>query len=1044
MNSKESTSDPVILGIDIGVASVGWALVKQSKSGASVQAAGSRIFDPGVEGSEKDIADGRDTPKSVERRNARQVRRQLWRRRRRKRKLFRTLQKYDLLPQGDDAGSGRGEIIQNLDRTISRFLEDKGIDANPKKLYHQLRASALEHPLPPHLLGRALIHLGQHRGYQSNSKRFRSAEEDADLGPVESQIKETQAHLTGTYPTVGSLLASLDPNEERLRGRYLGRSMIKDEFEQIVDKQIELGLDLKDYAKQHIRRVMFFQRPLRSAKGLVGRCDLEGDGSIGPRNCKRADPVFQEFRYLQKLNDLKLTDKRTGEIRELHEEERQAALELLEAPEDYLGKKGKLTFATLRKNIGLDKPTQWTTNFEDGGDKDFPYAKTLSSIRSALGEEWEGLAQQDRNDLVVLVLGEAHDDALVRLATERHGISEQAAQNLTQISLEAAYANHSRKAFNKLLPLMRQGDPYATARKEIYGSKSGGKGLDRLPPVHEVIPHLANPTVNKSLTQLRKVVNAIIREHGKPDRIRVELARDLKRGRKDRAIISKGNRARAKIRETAKETLMELGFQEEPKRGDIEKYLLWQECNEQCPYTGKPISFTQLFGPNPEFDVEHIMPLSRSLDNSFFNKTLCHAKENREVKKNLTPYECYSKSSRYHGILERVKQFKGDANVRLSKLKKFRQEQLDDGFAQRHLNDTRYASVASREYLGTLYGGETDVSGTMRVQVTTGMLTAVLRSCWDLNALIGLRDAKNRADHRHHAIDAAVVAQTNHSLITQMQTTAKKGYYWKLSSLEIPTPGPDFKASLEKTLDDMIPSKAISRRVRGPLHQETYYAAPTDTMKARKRVALRSLTKTQVSRIVDPKVRSLVTEALGSDDPSKRFAEGNPMPHMPNRRGSDVPIKSVRIEVPETPTTIGKGARRRHVKTGSNHHMCVYIHEETQKGRYEIVSMLEAHKRISSGKSWMQPNPHPGERFLFSVGQGDALMKPGAAPEEIMVVTGITSGEITCRLARDGRTAVERIKAGEKIRLRSPTQFVSEGYQKITINPLGSVRRAND
>ena len=1050
METTESTSPTqTVLGIDIGVASVGWALTDISKDDPHVIAAGVRLFDAGVEGSDKQIADGKDTPRNTQRREARQTRRQLWRRRRRKRKLFGVLQKYDLLPAGDTDGPGRGAVLRRLDASIAPCLRRLGITPDLKKLYHQLRAAALEHPLPRHLVGRALLHLGQRRGYLSNSKRFRSAEEDADLGPVESQIKETEERLGSGHPTVGHLLASLDPAEERIRSRWLGRGMIKDEFDKIIAAQSELGLDLKEYAKKHIRRVAFFQRPLRSAKGLVGRCELEGDGRIGPRRCAQAHPLAQEFRYLQKLNDLKLIDKRTGEIRSPTEDERTAALDLLEAPAKQLSKSGKLSFAKLRATIGLDKPKQWTTNFESGGDKDIPYAGTLTGIRHALGEEWDQLDEDKKTQLVVMLLGEAHDEALVRLVRSRLGISEDAAGRLTEIRLEPGYARHSRKALEKLLVLMRQGDAYMTAKKEIYGADSGGGIVDQLPGVNDVIPYLSNPVVHRALTQLRKVVNAVIKEHDKPHTIRVELARDLKRNRKQRDTISRENRARQKIRENAKERLIELGFKDEPKRSDIEKYLLWQECSKRCPYTGRPISFRQLFGANPQFDVEHIIPMSRSLDDSYLNKTLCESKENRDVKKNQTPFECYSGNpAKYEAMLERVSEFSGDQYARQAKLSRFKQEEIEEGFAQRHLNDTRYASVLAREYLGELYGGPIDKLGTTRVQVTTGGLTGALRSCWDLNALIGWKDQKNREDHRHHAIDAAVVAVTDHGLVRRLQKEAVKAGeymgYERISSLRIDLPGSNFKASLQAQLEEIIPSQALSRRIRGGLHQETNYAPATQDMGARKRVPLASLTKRQVKQIVDPVVRRVVQESLGDEDPKKRFSDAARLPLMPNTRGLKIPIKSVRIETTDSLTEVGRNHRKRHVKTGANHHLCVYINDETRKGRYEVISLLEAHQRVGAGEPWMQPNPEPGERFLYSVTQGDLLMPESGSPEEAMVVTGISAGEIKGRLARDGRMATDRIAAGDLIRLTSATKFVAQGLTKVIVDPIGRVRRAND
>jgi CRISPR-associated endonuclease Csn1 len=68
-----------------------------------------------------------------------------------------------------------------------------------------------------------------------------------------------------------------------------------------------------------------------------------------------------------------------------------------------------------------------------------------------------------------------------------------------------------------------------------------------------------------------------------------------------------------------------------PSGNDIVKYLLAKECEMICPYTGRSISRNGLFGTNPEFEIEHIIPLSISLDDSFVNKTLCFCEENRGV-----------------------------------------------------------------------------------------------------------------------------------------------------------------------------------------------------------------------------------------------------------------------------------------------------------------------------------------------------------------------------------------------------------------------------
>ena len=123
-----------------------------------------------------------------------------------------------------------------------------------------------------------------------------------------------------------------------------------------------------------------------------------------------------------------------------------------------------------------------------------------------------------------------------------------------------------------------------------------------------------------------------------------------------------------------------------PSRDNIIKYKLWEECGKVCPYTGRHISQEALFGKNPEFQIEHILPYDRSFDDSYMNKTLCEVHENKDVKRNQTPYETYSHDTNKHEqILERVNK----SAMPYPKRKRFWQKELDlDQHIARELNDT--------------------------------------------------------------------------------------------------------------------------------------------------------------------------------------------------------------------------------------------------------------------------------------------------------------------------------------------------------------------
>ena len=123
---------------------------------------------------------------------------------------------------------------------------------------------------------------------------------------------------------------------------------------------------------------------------------------------------------------------------------------------------------------------------------------------------------------------------------------------------------------------------------------------------------------------------------GKPDLIRVEIARDVGNSKRQREEKAAGIRRQERRRKMAREKLHENGIPQ-PSRADIERWMLWEECGHRCPYTGDCISFDGLFRAG-EFEVEHIWPRSRSLDDSFRNKTLCRKDVNIR-KGNQTPYE---------------------------------------------------------------------------------------------------------------------------------------------------------------------------------------------------------------------------------------------------------------------------------------------------------------------------------------------------------------------------------------------------------------------
>ncbi|MBU1073463.1 type II CRISPR RNA-guided endonuclease Cas9, partial [bacterium] len=922
------TSD-LVLGLDIGTNSIGWALLREDGDDkpCEIVHAGVRIFEAGVEGMEKD---GRGDPRNKTRRDARGVRRRLERRARRKSVLFHRLQKVGLLPptpehldplidpRKPNRAQERHSVIQPLDRKLlSEWPERFGEEADPALLPYMLRARALDDKLERHELGRALYHLAQRRGFKSNRKADR---DEKDEGVVKEGISDLHKRMKETGArTLGEFFAKRDPHLRRIRQQWTARAMFEDEFEQIWRAQVPHHPDLlSDDLKKTIIDATFKQRPLKSQKHLIGKCELEKDRHRAPWCCLDA----QRFRFLQRVNDLEIYME--GEIpRPLTQDEREAVIALLES-------KASATFRQIAKVIGQRKAH---FNLEHGGEKSLPGNKTASHMRKVFGDRWNHFSHGEQSAIIDDLHSIEKPETATKRGIEAYGLDEETAGVFSVLRLEEGYCNFSRKALRRLLPELEKGMRLQAAIKQIYNVQQEVKDpLDMLPPLQDVLTELRNPVVARALSELRKVVNAIVRKYGKPKRIRIELARDVRNSPKRRQDIIKRNRDNEKVREKATAILVDYGIGN-PSRNDVMKYLLAEESRWLCPYTGKQISMDALFGPNPQFDIEHIIPYERSLDNSYMNKTLCELHENRHVKQGRTPYETYaSNTETWSAILTRIS---GISGLPRGKVWRFTMdddeiERFLEDFTHQQLTDTAYASRLAAQYLGCLYGGDIDADRKRRIHVVNGRATWIIRNELDLNAILGDGGLKSRNDHRHHAVDAIVIAMTTPGMIKNLsraaQAAAKSGI--RTYGL-VEKPWDTFWRDANIAIEDIIVSHRVDHRVQGGLHEESFYSPSRNEdgviedggKYVHIRKPLVSLTGKDIDNIVDPVVRELVREAADGVAPSKVFSDAAKMPAYPG--GNDKPrtIKKVRIRKAQSTLKMGSGGGARYVAAGSNHHI---------------------------------------------------------------------------------------------------------------------------
>jgi len=1036
-----------ILGLDVGSKSIGWAVVASSNGTPSrVEAVGVRVFQAGVQG---DPETGAGEPPGAKRRQTRQQRRLTDRHARRMKKLCHLLQRQGLLPAGE-----ADQVLRQLDSSLySRYVRKRATPSEETGrvahlLPYLLRARALDQPLEPHELGRALYHLAQRRGFLSNR---RAPIRGDDRGKVRPAITELEQKMNSAGArTLGEYFATLDPEQERIRRRYTSRAMYVEEFEKIWDAQAPFYPHiLTDDFKKAVRRAIFYQRPLRKQKNLIGACEFE------PRR-KRAPWALlgaQRFRMLQMVNNTRVLTL-DGRERELIPEERAALIQKLETD-------GDLTFAKAKKLLSLKRDESF--NWETGEESRFVGNRTNAKLAKIFGQRWWKLTEDERERVVEDVRSIERPATLAARGQRAWGLRPEEAEAVSRVELEPGYCRLSRQALAKLLPLLQQGLPYMKAVEKAYPDyRMARDPVDLLPPVSEAVPELRNPAVARALTELRKVANSIVRTYGKPEAVRIELARELRKTRQQRQTATKRNRQVERQRkEAAQKITAEAGIQN-PKRADIEKVMLAEECNWQCPYTGNCISMASLFGPNPQFDVDHIIPFRRSLDNSFFNKTLSDVAENRNVKGDRTPYEAYAgRPEKYKEIIERVSRFQGRAAS--EKLARFQLEQVQDieQYADQELNDTKYASRMAADYVGLLYGGQVDATGKRRVQPTRGRVTAFLRNLWGLNGILGPGPEKSRDDHRHHAVDAVVIALTDAAAIKALSDAAARGR--KLGRRWAALPEPPWPGLLNETstaVDMVVVSHRPSRKLSGALHEETLYSPPRDDAGrpaadgkwVHVRKPLAKLTKPELEKIVDPAVRDAVRAklaALGATDPKRAFKPVENHPCLKTRTGRLVPIHKVRIRRAESPVTIGSGARERHVKPGDNHHIeIVELRDKKGRSKWEghLVTRLEAARRFRARQPVVRRDHGPDKRFLFSLAGGDTIELDWEGSRQLFVVRTMTRDASGARIwfvhLNEARPEKQIVAAKQWHSMRMQP-LRKANCRKVSVGTLGEVHPAN-
>ncbi|MXP25450.1 type II CRISPR RNA-guided endonuclease Cas9 [Altererythrobacter indicus] len=1002
------------LGLDIGTNSIGWCLY----DGDTIRDIGVRIF-----------SDGRD-PKSgaslaVDRRDARAMRRRRDRYLGRRSALVEQLVVRGLLPKEKEAAT----------------------DLHGEDPY-TLRVRALDEKLEPHQIGRALFHLNQRRGFKSNRKADRVSNANED-GKIASGTKALdQAMMDAGARTLGEFLHGRETKRVRMRPEadgydfYPDRKHYEQEFEAIWSAQAPYyPALLSKEEKAAIHRIIFFQRPLKAQ--VVGKCSFAGWYGIpdDERRLPKAHPLFQQRRLYEEVNQLEVVSA-GAPSRKLTLDERDKLILKLQD-------KKKVTFKALGKLIKLKEAERFNKESENRKELIGDEIRAELMDKKRFGPRWTTFSADQQWKIIDRLMNEESTERLLAWLKENYGLDQEVAESVANAHLPEGYGRFGITATTALLDQLR-------ANVVTYSQAAEGAGYHHsdfrdgqehreLPYYGEVLAReiapgkedytdklerqwgkITNPTVHIGLNQLRKLVNAIVRKYGRPDYIYVELARELKLNEKQKAEHNRRIKQTTDAAAARSEKLKEIGQRD--NGGNRMLLRIWEQLNpanpldRRCPYCGEMISLEMLM--NGSADVDHIIPYSRCLDDSVGNKVVSHTHCNRQ-KGNRTPWEQWGQTERWPIVQDQV--------ARLHKSKQWRfgpdameRVDRDGGFIARQLTDTQYLSRLAGKYLSSLY---TPDEG-RRVYAITGRMTAMLRRLWGLNDILPDHNwvenehsnaPKNRLDHRHHAIDAAVVGITDAAMIQKIATAAGRAEERDLDRqfLDLERPWDGFREDLrEKLFATTVSFKPDHGRkgkpekdhdvTSGRLHNDTAYGLTgrTNAKGVPIVVTRKPLLSLKPKDLIDPERMpdSHLQEALyeATRGTSGKAFE-NALRQFAKQDGPFKGIRRVRLTEPLNviPIRDKEGRAYKAVKGDANARFDVWRlpdgkwvtkwKDRDGQEQSSIISMFDAHQR-----NFKPAKPHPAAKKVLSLRQNDllAVERDGDKPEIMRVIKFGGNGQI--------------------------------------------------
>lgn len=751
------------LGLDVGIKSVGWCVLECDENGEPIQinALNSRIFD---------AAEQPKTGASLAepRRNARGLRRRI------RRKSFRLERIRKLFSENGI------ELFETQDDLICLKDEYKNLDVV------KLRSDALDKKLTEAEFARVLYSLARHRGFKSNK---REGAKDSDEGKLLSSIRESEEEMRES---------GMRTRGEQLYKKYLmegkpvhnkggdysmcvSRDILVKEIELLFEKQKEFGNNFAtDENKEKYLDIFLSQRNFDEGPGKgsqytgshdVKKCEIYRDEDVAAKGTYTSEWAT----IYQKINNLSIIC--GGDRRRLSNEERQIAVELAKKEE-------KVTYKAFRKAIKLDDDYRFSAlNYsekkkrnkkknegesksdvveindvvdslacEDKGD--FITAKNSNKIVKALNDNLK--SDIEPIDEIAEICTKYKSENLFRNAIAESKIiggrlDEETIEKLSKIDMKG-YGHLSLHVLREILPYLEEGMVYSDAMQKA-GHNHSEHNFEKqkflgTKEVYDAIRGVTSLVVKRALSQTVKVIDAVIRQYGSPYAINIELARDMSMTKDERDKLKKENDARAAKNEAIRENIAKLNAM--PNSTNVLKYKLYEEQDHKCAYSMETLDINQLF-EDGYYEIDHIIPYSRSFDDSFNNKVLVLKRENQN-KRNSTPVEYFERIGRdYDEVLAFWKAVYQKRNRK--KLEFLQKKEINESeWKNRALNDTRYASrMLANLIKDYLLFDEKSKDKYGRVETVKGAITSYLRRFW------GVQKIREDGD-KHHAVDAAIIA----------------------------------------------------------------------------------------------------------------------------------------------------------------------------------------------------------------------------------------------------------------------------------------------